>query len=252
MMDRKWNIKAMVRIMVTSRTYRQTSVATPEMLTRDPENRELTRQGRYRLDAEFVRDFALATSHLLVPQIGGPSVRPYQPDGYWENLNFPARNWNASTGESQYRRGLYTWWQRMFLHPSLLAFDASSREECTAERTRSNIPQQALALLNDPSYVEAARALAVRVLHESPGDDASRITWLWLEALQRPPNEQEKTSLLTLLEKHRAEFHTDFPAAQAFGKVGSPSTSELDAAELAAWSSLTRVVLNLHEFITRS
>ncbi len=251
MMDRKWNIKDMVRLMVTSKTYRQTSVATPEMLTRDPENRELTRQSRYRLDAEFVRDFALQTSHLLVHKIGGPSVKPYQPAGYWENLNFPAREWQSSTGEAQYRRGLYTWWQRMFLHPSMLAFDATTREECTAERTRSNIPQQALALLNDPSFVEAARALALRTL-KARGDDATRLSWLWSEALQRPPSASEQTALLALLEKHRAEFRADLPAAQAFGKIGAPAPAHVDAVELAAWSSLCRVVLNLHEFITRS
>ena len=252
MMDRKWNVKEMVRLMVTSRTYRQISEATPEMLVRDPENRELTRQSRYRLEAEFVRDFALETSRLLVRKIGGPSVKPYQPEGYWENLNFPTRNWDASSGESQYRRGLYTWWQRMFLHPSMLAFDATTREECTAERTRSNIPQQALALLNDPSYVEAARGLAVRVLKEAQGDDTSRISWLWREALQRPPTDSEKAALLLLLAKHREEFHIDAPAAQAFGKLGAPAPAGVDGAELAAWSSVTRVVMNLHEFITRS
>jgi len=252
MMDRKWDVKAMVRLMVTSRTYRLSSEATPEMLARDPENRELTRQCRFRLDAEFVRDFELAAAGLLVRKIGGPSVKPYQPDGYWENLNFPARTWDASNGEGQYRRGLYTWWQRMFLHPSLLAFDAPSREECTAERTRSNIPQQALALLNDPSFVEAARAMAARVLKEAAGDDAARLGWLWREALQRQPTEAERSTLLALLAKHRAEFKADGAAASAFGKVGVAAPADLDAAELAAWSSVTRVVLNLHEFITRS
>ena len=252
MMDRKWNVKDMVKLMVTSKTYRQISEATPEMLARDPENRELTRQSRYRLDAEFVRDYALETSRLLVRKIGGPSVKPYQPEGYWENLNFPARNWDASSGESQYRRGLYTWWQRMFLHPSMLAFDATTREECTAERTRSNIPQQALALLNDPSYVEAARGLAVRVLKEARGDDLSRITWLWREALQRTPTDSEKAALLQLLAKHREEFHIDAPSALAFGKLGAPAPADIDGPELAAWSSVTRVVMNLHEFITRS
>ncbi len=252
MMERQWNVKEMVRLMVTSRTYRLTSVATPEMLTRDPENRELTRQSRYRLDGEFIRDFSLATSRLLVRNVGGPSVKPYQPDGYWENLNFPPRNWDASAGEAQYRRGLYTWWQRMFLHPSMLAFDATTREECTAERTRSNIPQQALALLNDPSFVESAKAMAMRVIKESSGDDAARLNWLWREVLQRAPTDSERATLLALLVKHRGEFHADAPAAAAFGKVGLLPVNGVDAAELAAWSSVTRVVMNLHEFITRS
>ncbi len=252
MMERQWNVKEMVRLMVTSRTYRLTSVATPEMLARDPENRELTRQSRYRLDSEFIRDFSLATSQLLIRKVGGPSVKPYQPDGYWENLNFPPRNWDASAGEAQYRRGLYTWWQRMFLHPSMLAFDATTREECTAERTRSNIPQQALTLLNDPSFVESAKAMAMRVMKESSGDDAARLNWLWREVLQRAPTDSERATLLALLVKHRAEFHADAPATTAFGKVGLLPVNGVDAAELAAWSSVTRVVMNLHEFITRS
>lgn len=251
-MDRKWNLKDMVRLMVTSKTYRQSSNATPEMLTKDPENREFARQSRYRLDAEFVRDYALETSGLLVKTIGGTSVKPYQPDGYWENLNFPQRTWKHSTGESQYRRGLYTWWQRMFLHPSMLAFDAPSREECVAERVRSNIPQQALALMNDPSFVEAGRGFAVRVMKEATGDDAARIAWLWRQALQRPPTPKESATLLALLAKHRTEFKADVPAATSFGNVGSPAPADLDPAELAAWSSVTRTVLNLHEFITRS
>ncbi|OYV06170.1 MAG: hypothetical protein CFE26_07750 [Verrucomicrobiales bacterium VVV1] len=252
MMERQWNVKEMVRLMVTSRTYRLTSVATPEMLARDPENRELTRQSRYRLDGEFIRDFSLATSQLLIRKVGGPSVKPYQPDGYWENLNFPPRAWDASAGEAQYRRGLYTWWQRMFLHPSMLAFDATTREECTAERTRSNIPQQALTLLNDPSFVESSKAMAMRVLKESSGDDAARLHWLWRQVLQRAPTDSERATLLALLVKHRAEFHADAPAATAFGKVGLLQVNGVDAAELAAWSSVTRVVMNLHEFITRS
>lgn len=252
MMERHWSVKDMVRLMVTSKTYRLTSVATPAMLTRDPENRELTRQSRYRLDGEFIRDFSLATSHLLVRTIGGPSVKPYQPEDYWENLNFPPRTWDASAGEAQYRRGLYTWWQRMFLHPSMLAFDATTREECTAERTRSNIPQQALALLNDPSFVESGRVLAMRVIKESSGDDSARLNWLWREVLQRSPTNRERATLLKLLQKHRAEFRADVPAATAFGKVGLQPATGADPAELAAWSSVTRVVMNLHEFITRS
>jgi len=154
-MDSGWDVKAMVRTLITSATYRQSSKARPDLVAADPYNRELARQSAFRLDAEEVRDNALKIAGLLVPKIGGPSVKPYQPPGYWENLNFPVREWENDRGENQYRRGLYTWWQRSFLQPSLLAFDAPSREECTAERTRSNIPQQALVLLNDPTYVEA-------------------------------------------------------------------------------------------------
>lgn len=156
-MDKGWDVKHMVRLMVMSKTYRQVSTATPELVQADPYNRQLARQSPFRIDAELVRDYALAVSGLLVPRIGGPSTKPYQPDGYWENLNFPMRTYVHDEGDSQYRRGLYTWWQRTFLHPSMVAFDAPSREECCAERNRSNIPQQALVLLNDPTYVEAAR-----------------------------------------------------------------------------------------------
>jgi hypothetical protein len=134
----------------------------------------------------------------------------------------------------------------------MLAFDATTREECTAERTQSNIPQQALALLNDPSFVEAARHLALRAMTEAEGDDTTRLTWLWRQALQRAPTAAEETAALSLLAKHRAEFQQDAPAAQAFGQIGRPAADGIGLTELAAWSSVTRVILNLHEFITRS
>ena len=159
LIDSGWNVKHVMKLMVMSRTYQQTSRSKPDLDRRDPTNTWLARQGRFRLDAEKVRDNALAVSGLLSPRIGGPTVKPYQPAGYWDYLNFPQRQWQDDHGESQYRRGLYTFWQRTFLHPSLLAFDASTREECTVDRPRSNTPLQALALLNDPTYVEAARCL---------------------------------------------------------------------------------------------
>ena len=219
-MDRGWDVKHMVRTIVLSRTYRQVSTASKPLQERDPANRTLARQSRFRLDAELVRDNALSIAGLLVPKIGGPSVKPYQPEGYWENLNFPTRTWVADTGEGQYRRGLYTWWQRSFLHPSLLAFDAPSREECAADRNRSNIPQQALVLLNDPTYVEAARALAARVLKEGGGDTPARLTWAWRQALQRAPREDEVQVATALLEKHKAQYAQDAQAAGGILKVG--------------------------------
>ena len=130
----------------------------------DPYNQLIARQSRYRLDAELVRDNALAVSGLLIQNIGGRSVKPYQPAGYWSNLHFPQRTYKHDTGSAQFRRGLYTHWQRQFLHPALLAFDAPSREECTAERSRSNTPLAALVMLNDPTQIEAARTLAERIL----------------------------------------------------------------------------------------
>ena len=252
-MESGWNVKHMVRLMVCSETYRQTSTAPSDLQIRDPENREWARQGRWRLDAELVRDNALSIAGLLAPDVGGPSVRPYQPDGYWENLNFPQRTWEASSGGSLYRRGLYTWWQRSFLHPSLLAFDAPPREECTAERNRSNIPQQALVLLNDPTYVEAARAFAVRMLRECAGDDTERIVWGWNEALGRRPTEQERTAVRSLLDKHRLQYQSDRAAAEQYIHVGaSPAPADLNPADLAAWMDVARTLLNLHETITRS
>jgi hypothetical protein len=251
--DSGWDVKHMVRTIVMSSTYRQTSVATKEQQARDPYNREHARQSRWRVDAELVRDNALTVAGLLNPKIGGPSVKPYQPDGYWENLNFPVRSYDASKGDDQFRRGLYTWWQRSFLHPSMLAFDAPSREECAAERTRSNIPQQALVLLNDPTYVESARALAARVLREGPKDLEGRIRWAFRQTVSRSPMPDELQTLRSLLENHLREFRDDPKAAADFIKVGSWVAPEgLDPAELAAWTDLARALLNLHETVTRS
>jgi hypothetical protein len=252
-MDSGWDLKHMVRLIVMSDTYRQTSAASKDLLARDPFNREHARQSRWRVDAELVRDGALSISGLLVPTLGGPSARPYQPEGYWENLNFPQRTYEASAGASQYRRGLYTWWQRSFPHPSMVAFDAPSREECAAERTRSNIPQQALVLLNDPTYVEAARAFATRILTECHGDATQRITWAWREALARSPQPGELDTLRTLLEKQLGEYRADRAAAESYAKTGvKPLPNGLDTAELAAWINVARALLNLHETITRS
>jgi len=239
--------------MVTSRTYRQVSTASTELLAKDPDNRELARQGRWRVEAEVVRDNALAVAGLLVPVVGGPSVKPYQPDGYWENLNFPQRGYDASKGADQYRRGLYTWWQRSYVHPSMLAFDAATREECAAERTRSNIPQQALVLLNDPTYVESARALAARVLREAPRDPEARIRWAFRQAVSRSPLPDELQTLRSLVDTQLGEYRADPKAAAEFLKVGVWTPPEgLDPAELAAWTDLARALLNLHETVTRS
>ncbi len=252
-MDSGWDLKHMVRLLVTSATYRQTSIPTRELLEQDSDNRLLARQGRWRFEAELVRDNALSLAGLLDSTIGGPSAKPYQPDGYWENLNFPTRKYDRSTGANQYRRGLYTWWQRTFLHPSMVAFDAPSREECAADRGRSNIPQQALALLHDPTYVEAARAFAMRILRECSGDAAARITWAWRQALSRTAQPDEIATLRRLLDKHRGQYQQDRFAAAAYLQVGeTPPPADLDAAELAAWTNVARALLNLHETITRS
>ena len=252
-MDKGWDVKHMVKLIVTSGTYRQTSVTTTAVMETDPYNFWLARQGRWRLEAEMVRDNALAVSGLLVKTIGGPSVKPYQPAGYWAHLNFPKRSWKADVGDALYRRGMYTYLCRTFMHPSLAAFDAPSREECTVERVRSNTPQQALVLLNDPTYVETARIFAERILHESSKDTQARITFAYQQALHRNPNAKELELLTALAAKHLKQYKTDAPAAAAVLKVGAkPADTKLDKAELAAWTSIARVVLNLHENITRN
>ncbi|WP_395735420.1 PSD1 and planctomycete cytochrome C domain-containing protein [Prosthecobacter sp.] len=252
-MDSGWDTQHMIRVIVDSDTYKQVSTSTKELTAADPYNRECARQSPFRLDAELVRDNALAISGLLVPKIGGPSVKPYQPAKYWENLNFPTREWQNDSGEGLYRRGLYTWWQRTFTHPSLLAFDAPSREECVAERNRSNIPQQALVLLNDPTYVEAARVFAARILTECSGDAAQRITWAVQQALQRKPSAEELKTLSALHAQQLADYQKDATSAEALLKTGaSVVPANLNKSELAAWTHVARVLLNLHETITRS
>ncbi|WP_309709032.1 DUF1553 domain-containing protein, partial [Armatimonas sp.] len=250
--DSGWDVKHLVRLMVNSNTYKQVSTASKALLAADPYNREYARQSRFRLEAEEVRDNALAVSGLLSLKLGGPSVKPYQPERYWENLNFPVRDWKADQGESQYRRGLYVWWQRSFLHPSMLAFDAPSREECTAERNRSNIPQQALVLLNDPTYVEAARAFGVGILTQASGTPEQKLTWAFQQALQRNPTASEQKTLLLVYNQQLAAYKADTAASDALLKTGYASLpAPLDKPELAAWTHVARVLLNLHETITR-
>jgi cytochrome c553 len=251
-MDWGWDVKHVVRTLVTSQTYRQTARASAELLQRDPYNRLYARQSRQRLDAEAVRDNALAVAGLLSPKIGGPSVHPYQPSGYWSYLNFPPREWDDSSGEDQYRRGLYTHWQRTFLHPSLLAFDAPTREECVAERTRSNTPQQALALLNDPTYVEAARVFAARILRDGGKSFDERLRWAYAQALSRAPSGAESRVLAELLRKHERHYRQDSGAARRLLATGQAAPARKpDEAQLAAWTSLARAILNLPELITR-
>jgi hypothetical protein len=252
--DNGWDVKRLVRQLVTARAYRQTSYVSPELKEADPFNRLYARQARFRLDAEFVRDNALAAAGLLSPKVGGESVKPYQPAGYWEFLNFPTRTWVHDKGENEYRRGLYTHWQRSFLHPSLVNFDAPSREECTAERARSNTPQQALTLLNDPTYVEAARVFAQRILTECKTPDVTaRLTWAWRTSLARQPKAEELQVLSALYAKHKSEYAADKKGAESFTAIGeAPKPKDLDPAELAAWTSVSRTILNLHETITRN
>lgn len=253
LIDSGWDVRAMIKMMVMSGTYRQSSLVESEQLAKDPENHWLTRQARYRLDAEMIRDNALAISGLLVRDVGGTSVKPYQPAGYWAYLNFPTRQWKSGQGDDLYRRGLYVHWQRQYLHPSLLAFDAPSREECTADRSRSNTPLQSLVLLNDPTFVEAARVFAQRVLTNGDGDDAERLQWAFEQALHRHPTAEEAEILLSLLRRQLEGYKANQNAAQELASVGDyPSAADLNPAEFAAWISVCRALLNLHETITRN
>jgi hypothetical protein len=256
-----WDVKHLIRLIVTSHTYRQASAPhtdNPQSAIRnpqsqDPENRLLARQNRFRVEAETVRDIALSVSGLLVEKLGGPSVKPYQPDGYLGALNFPKRDYAADRGEAVYRRGLYVHWQRTFLHPSLLTFDAPSREECTVNRVSSNTPLQALVLLNDPIYVEAARVFAQRALQQGGATPASQIGWAFERALNRTPSPEERRILIELYRKNLAQFQRDTRAAQDLLRVGdAPIAKELPVARLAAIATVTRAILNLHETITRN
>ena len=242
----------MVKLMVMSATYRQDSNPRPEVRELDPNNRLLSCQSPRRLEAEFVRDNALSIAGLLNDEIGGPSAYPYQPAGYYANLQFPDRDYRADTDERQYRRGIYTHWQRTFLHPMLANFDAPSREECTANRPVSNTPQQALTLLNDPAFVEAARVFAARLTAAACRGDDDRLDLAFERALARPARDNEKASLLKFLAEQRENASADVPAASKLVQVGNaPAPKNVPAAELAAWTEVCRVILNLQETITR-
>jgi hypothetical protein len=252
LIDNRWDMKHLVRTIVLSQTYRQSSQPRPELAKVDPDNRLLARQTPLRLDSELVRDNALALSGLLVTTVGGPSAKPYQPEGYYAQLNFPTRTYHADSGPQQYRRGLYTHWQRTFLHPMLRAFDAPSREDCTAMRVRSNTPLQALTLLNDPSLVEAARVLAERIIRAGGATNADRIEWAYRLVLAQHPASDVAAVLATIHQKHLDHYRTERDAAAKLTQVGQwQKATDLDVAELAAWTSTARVLLNLHETITR-
>ncbi|MFT7631639.1 MAG: hypothetical protein ACI87E_002678 [Mariniblastus sp.] len=253
-----WDIKRLIRQMVLSRTYQQSSSHRDEIMQLDPENRLLARQSRFRLDAEFIRDHALSVSGLLVEKIGGKSVMPYQPAGLYRHLNFPTRKYQASQGEDQYRRGLYTHWQRQFLHPAMKTFDAPAREECTAARSRSSTPLAALVMLNDPSYVEAARAMADQVLGR-PGDAADKIKSIFESAFSRGPAPEELAVVAELLETHLKHYQSNPDEAKQLVSIGLSgmsantlaATPNVTLAERAAWTSVCRAVFNMHEFVLR-
>ena len=244
-----WSIKQLIRTIVQSKTYQQTSTPGGEYITKDPHNRLLARQTQLRLPAELIRDNALSVSGLLVKDIGGPSVRPYQPAGYYRHLNFPRRTYQATTGKDQYRRGVYTHWQRTFLHPMLKNFGAPNREECSTARAEANTPLQALTLLNDPTFTEAARTLAAKLLKESKDNLIQRTM---MACLSREATTEELQLLEKLHQDELKRFKADPEAAKKFLSIGlTPAPTDILTEELAAAASLARTILNLHETITR-
>jgi hypothetical protein len=244
--QRNWNIKALVRLIVTSATYQQSSTPAPDLARRDPDNRLLARGPRHRLEAEMVRDQALALAGLLSRKIGGPSVYPPQPDGLWRAAFNGERTWATSTGEDRYRRGLYTFWRRTVPYPSMATFDAPSREICTLRRTPTNTPLQAFVTLNDPVYVEAAQALARRIVREGGASDADRASYGLRLCLCRPAHAQQVRELVGLVESERQNFREAPDAAKqlASDPLG-PLPDGMAPDELAAWTVASNVLLNL-------
>jgi hypothetical protein len=251
LIGRKWSLKAMHRLIVTSATYRQSSKAPRELFERDPYNQLLARGPRFRLDAEAVRDNALAISGLLTEKLGGPSVFPYQPEGVWFNP-YSSDKWVVSTGGDQYRRGLYTFWRRTAPYAAFMAFDAPSREVCTERRPRTNTPLQALATLNDKAFVECSAALARRIMTEARGGDRERAIHGFRLCVARAPTDKEMQYLLELYAESLEKYRKDPKAAAVLALSGLPAPpKDLSTAELAAWTVVANVLLNLDETITK-
>jgi hypothetical protein len=246
-----WNVKALQKTIVMSATYRQSSRATPELLQKDPENRLLARGPRFRLPPEMIRDQALALSGLLVEQLGGPSVKPYQPPGLWQELA-GGKGYVADHGAGLYRRSLYTYWRRTVAPPSMMIFDSPNRETCAVRETRTNTPLQALDLMNDVTYVEAARRLAERILTEGGRAAEDRVGWAWRLALARPPKPAETQVLLGVLRQLEHSYKTNEGAAREILSEGeSPRNRKLDACELASYTGVASLILNLDETVTK-
>jgi hypothetical protein len=251
-----WDLKALHKLIVTSATYRQSSKLTPALRERDPENRLLARGSRFRLDAHAVRDNALAIGGLLVDKLGGPPVKPYQPPGLWEELSFNNKTtvdeYTQDHGEALYRRTMYTFWKRTVPPPALAIFDAAGREMCTVRLGRTNTPLQALNLLNDVVYVEAARKLGERMMKEGGSTPSDRLAYGFRLATARKPDAREQASLDRAFGRYVARFKADPESAQALLKFGeSPADASLDPVELAAYATMGNVLLNLDETVTK-
>lgn len=249
-----WNVKHILKLIVNSATYRQSGHPTPEKLEKDPGNRFISRGSRLRLDAEVLRDQALAVSGLLKRKIGGPSVRPYQPSGLWNVVAITGSNtgrFKQDSGDALYRRSFYTFWKRTSPPPSMAAFNAPTREQCTVRRERTNTPLQALVLMNDPQYVEAARHLAERTLKQTT-DDHKRVTWMLETVLSRPANEADIVEMLSAANDFRTLFQKkNEAAAKLVGTGESIPDPALDVVELAAWTMVANTLMNRDDFINK-
>jgi hypothetical protein len=248
----RWDVKGLVRDIVTTAAYRRASRVTSAAVAADPDNRLFARGARFRLAAEAIRDAALAVSGLLVERLGGASVKPYQPAGLWEELAAGPAVYEQDHGDSLYRRSLYVYRKRTVAVPMFTTFDAAGRETCQVWQSRTNTPLQALNLLNDVSFVEAARGLAVRMIREGGGTIESRITRGFILATSRVPEDRELALLVAGFRRRIAGFTADPAAARALLAHGeSNADAALDPAELAAYTSVGNVLLNLDEFLTR-
>jgi len=248
-----WDVKALMKLIVTSAAYRQSSNFTPLLRERDPENRLLARGPRYRLSAELLRDQALSLGGSLVERIGGPSVKPFQPPGLWEAVSYNGdQSYETDHGDNRYRRGLYTYWKRQSPPPNMLTFDGPTREVCTISRARTNTPLQALVLLNDPVFVEAAHGLATRIVRDGPMGVSERAQFAFRIATGREPTKSEAEQLCRLYEQQRKEYDrrtTD--AADVLKASGAKLDVESNRAEIAAWAAVASVLLNLDEVVTQ-
>ena len=254
--DSGWDVKALVKRIVLSPVYRQSSAATAELLARDPENRLLARGPRVRLPAESIRDQALLISGLLTERLGGPSVYPYQPADLYKGIvvaaDYPGTNYIPSQGADLYRRSLYTFWKRTVPHPTMTVFDAPDREFCIVRRSSTNTPLQALTLLNDPIFVEAARKLAERAIHEGGASPEERLRFAFRWATGRTPDDQDLSILRQTLQQMQQAYTADEKAARAFLSVGASALdTSLPVSELAAYTAVTTIILNLDETITK-
>jgi hypothetical protein len=250
-----WNVKHMYKLMVMSAAYRQSAKSTPQQLAKDPRNLLLSHGPRFRMDAEMLRDIALQSGELLANRIGGPSVKPYQPANVWEQVSYPTSDtliYVQDHGESLYRRSMYTYWKRMASPPSMDAFDAPVRDTVCTRRQRTDTPLQALVTMNDVQWIEAARALAERVIHEAGPEPEARIDRMSEILLAHDPKPQTMAVLETSLDQMQKHYESDPKAARALVHEGeSKAAANIPEPQLAAWTMIANEMLNLDETLNK-